>query len=104
MVCCNLTPFLLTNIVFLEGETGKISTYSNINDSDKDSIYIHLMDNFVPYIVSSKLWNYDQCMEQHCGANQAVFHANIFMISDEAFLLLVLVSYTARWKAELNAE
>ena len=43
-------------------------------------------------------------MEQHCGADQSTFHLNLFSISDEAFMLLVLLNFAARWKAELHAE
>ena len=43
-------------------------------------------------------------MEQFCGSDQVAFHKQILTISDEAFLLLVLINYAARWKAEISLE
>lgn len=110
-----LLLLILTKFAFLEGETGKISGYSSIDCTDaglqymlclreNQVHYVHLIDNFAPCIVSAKVWNNDQCMEQYCGADQSSFHLNLFSISDEAFMLLVLLNYAARWKAELHVE
>jgi hypothetical protein len=66
--------------------------------------YVQLLDTYAPCIVSTKVWNNDRLMSQYCGSDQLAFHEHILTISDEAFLLLVLINYAARWKAELNIE
>ena len=67
--------------------------------------YISLMDVFAPCIVSSSvLWNNDALMAEYCGDNQDNLQEYILTISDEAFMLLVLVNYAARWAAELQME
>ena len=115
LVLLLLLILILTKFAFLEGETGKISGYSSIDCTDaglqymlglreNQVHYVHLIDNFALCIVSAKVWNNDQCMEQYCGADQSAFHLNLFSISDEAFMLLVLLNYAAQWKAELHVE
>ena len=67
--------------------------------------YISLIDVFAPCIVSNSLWNDDALMAAYCGdSNQQNFQDYVLTISDEAFLLLVLVNYAARWSAEVQLE
>ena len=66
--------------------------------------YIALMDVFAPCIVSSSVWNNDALMAKYCGDNQDNLQEYVLTISDEAFMLLVLVNYAARWAAELQME
>jgi hypothetical protein len=66
--------------------------------------YVQLLDTYAPCIISTKVWNNDRLMSQYCGSDPLAFHEHILTISDEAFLLLVLINYAARWKAELNIE
>ena len=101
--------------MFTDGETGKINGYQRITGSDDDIAYmlqmrqnqvhyIALMDVFAPCIVSSSVWNNDALMAKYCGDNQDNLQEYVLTISDEAFMLLVLVNYAARWAAELQME
>lgn len=105
----------LTNADCTDGETGRINGYQRITGSDDDIAYmlqmrqnqvhyIALMDVFAPCIVSSSVWNNDALMVKYCGDNQDNFQEYVLTISDEAFMLLVLVNYAARWAAELQME
>ena len=115
--------YFVINIIFLisqlsigtEGESGKLKDFANVDGSHKDFAYmlklrenqvyyVQLLDTYAPCIVSNKVWNNDRLMSQYCGSDQLAFHEHILTISDEAFLLLVLINYAARWKAELNIE
>ena len=42
--------------------------------------------------------------QYYCSDNAANFHEYILSISDEAFLLLVLINYSATWMAEIEEE
>jgi hypothetical protein len=66
--------------------------------------YIALMDVFAPCIVSSSMWNNDTLMAKYCGDNQDNLQEYVLTISDEAFMLLVLVNYAVHWAAELQLE
>ena len=66
--------------------------------------YTTLIDVFAPCIVSNSMWNDDALMAKYCGDNQYNFQEHVLTISDEAFLLLVLVNYAARWTAELQLQ
>ena len=65
--------------------------------------YVHVIDIYAPCIVKSSVWNNDARMKQYCGEN-ADFHNYVLSISDEAFLLVVLINYTATWMSEIAAE
>ena len=43
-------------------------------------------------------------MENFCTADQNAFHNHVMSLSDEAFLIIVLMNYSARWYAELTVE
>jgi hypothetical protein len=66
--------------------------------------YISLIDVFAPCILSSSVWNDDAVMAEYCGNNEQNFQEHVLTISDETFLLLVLLNYAARWSAEVQLE
>jgi hypothetical protein len=66
--------------------------------------YISLIDVFAPCIVSNSVWNDNALTVAYCGNNQQNIQEHVLTISDEAFLLLVLVNYAARWTAEIQLE
>ena len=66
--------------------------------------YVHVIDIYAPCVVRSSIWNRDARMMQYCGDNAPNFHKYVLSISDEAFLLVVLVHYSATWMAEIEDE
>ena len=91
----------------------KINGYQKMTGSDADIEYmlqmrqnqvhsISLIDVFAPCIVSNSVWNNDALMAAYCGDNHHNFQEQ--PISDEAFLLLVLVNYATHWTAEIRLE
>ena len=67
--------------------------------------YANIIDDFAPCIVLSKVWNDDVKMNLYCNTSDTKLWANkILSISDEAFLVLVLLNYTNRWIAEIQQE
>jgi hypothetical protein len=56
---------------------------------------------FALCIVSNSVWNDDALMAEYCGDNE---QKHMLTISDETFLLLVLLNYTARWLAGVHLE
>jgi hypothetical protein len=54
-----------------------------------------MIGNFAPRIVSNSIWNNEALMEQYCGTSKYNFQEHVLTISNEAFLLFVLVNYTA---------
>jgi hypothetical protein len=66
--------------------------------------YVHLIDIFAPCIVSSEAWNNTSRMKNYCGDSMQLFQNHVLSVSDEAFLLLILINYTATWKAEIDVE
>ena len=67
--------------------------------------YIHLIDIYAPCIVGwTTTWNNTtNNMVCYCGRNQRLFNDNVFSVSDEAILLLVLDNYTDTWLSEVDA-
>ena len=91
----------------IEGTNGRIPNFktNNGSKSDIDALlamrmnivnYVHIIDIFAPCIVKSSTWNKDAIMKQYCGDNADNFHKYILSISDEAFLLLVLINTEKR--------
>ena len=63
--------------------------------------YVQLIDAYAPCVVSSRAWNNEANMGAYCGSNANMFERKVSLsISDEAFLLVVLVNYAARWQSE----
>jgi hypothetical protein len=109
------THWCLTSVACPDGEHGKINGYQKFTGSDADIAYmlqmrqnqvhyISLIDVFAPCIVSSSVWNDDALMAKYCGDNEQNFQEHVLTISDETFLLLVLLNYAARWSAEVHLE
>jgi hypothetical protein len=66
--------------------------------------YVHLIDIYAPCLVGHSIWNDKANMTRHCQDGAAAFNDQVFSISDEAFLLLVLLNYTETWMSELASE
>ena len=65
--------------------------------------YCAILDMHAPCIVSHQAWNNDANMSRYCcSADLKVFNQNVLSISDEAFLVLVLINAGARWMAEVK--
>ena len=62
--------------------------------------YVQLIDLYAPCVVSRRAWNNESNMAAYCGANASMFERKVLSISDEAFLIVVLINYAARWHAE----
>ena len=62
--------------------------------------YVQLIDAYAPCVVSSRAWNNEANMAAYCGSNDRLFERHVLSISDEAFMLVVLVNYSTRWQAE----
>ena len=101
--------------VLSEAESEKRIGFRNVDESNEDFAnllqlrenqvhYVPCLDTYSACIISNKIWNDDQLMEKFCGSDQVAFYEQILTISDEAFLLLVLINSAARWKAEISLE
>lgn len=67
--------------------------------------YAQILDMYAPCIVLARNWNNDANMAKHCTTtDRKMWAEKILSISDEAFLLLVLLNYSKRWSAELLRE
>ena len=101
--------------IVLDGVQGRIENFKCTGGTDADIEqllamrknivnYVHVIDTYAPCIVKSSIWNNDATMEQYCGDNAANFNNYVLSISDEAFLLLVLINYAATWMSEIAEE
>ena len=61
--------------------------------------YVHLV-----HIYASRVWNDKTKMMRNCTDNEQLFRENVLTVSDEAFMLLVLINYTATWMQEIQDE
>jgi hypothetical protein len=67
--------------------------------------YCAILDMYAPCIVSYRTWNHDANMNHYCcTTDPKLFNANVLSVSDEAFLLLVLINGGARWMSEIKRE
>jgi hypothetical protein len=98
-----------------DGMVGKIPHFKVNNGTDADTAYmmdmrdnlvhyVHLIDIYAPCIVGHSAWNDKATMMRYCRGNAALFNEFVLSISDEAFLLLVLLNYTATWMSEMTNE
>lgn len=63
--------------------------------------YAQILDEFAPCIVLAKNWNNDMKMNLYCcTTDQKLWAQHVLSVSDEAFLVLVLLNYSKRWFAE----
>ena len=54
-------------------------------------------------VVSAKVWNNEAHMKAYCGTNDPKeFGKHILTVSDEAFVLIVLINYSAHWYSEIQ--
>ncbi len=63
--------------------------------------YVHLIDIYAPCIVRRSCWNDKANMMRYCRASD-LFNDFVFSVSEEAFLLLVLLNYTKTWMSEMT--
>ena len=63
------------------------------------SYYTTIIDTYAPCIVGKKEWNNDAKMRDYCCGvhNRKTWSLKILSVSDEAFLLLVLLNYGKKW-------
>ena len=66
--------------------------------------YVQLIDLYDPCGVSKRAWNNEANMAAYCGSSNRPFERFVLSISDEAFLLVVLDNYSARWQAEYDID
>jgi hypothetical protein len=66
--------------------------------------YVHLIDTYAPSVVSSRAMNNASDMRDYCRTDDVVFERHVLSISDEAFLLVVLINYAPRWHVEYANE
>jgi hypothetical protein len=58
---------------------------------------------YAPAIVSAKVWNNKANMKAYCGTDHPKeFGKHVLTVSDEAFLLLVLINYSAHWYSKIQ--
>jgi hypothetical protein len=102
-------------LLLAEGMLGRIENFKISAGSEADTDYmlmlrsnmvhyVNLIDTYAPCIVSSDAWNNTARMKNYCGDSMQLFQNHVLSVSDEAFLLLVLINYTATWKAEIDIE
>ena len=67
--------------------------------------YCAVLDMYASCIVSHRTWNDDANMNRYCcTTDPKLFNAHVLSVSDEAFLLLVLINGGARWMSEIKRE
>ena len=112
----NVYRIQLTHVILpIDGMSGRIPNFKR-NCGSSDDInsllamrhniinYVHVIDIYAPCVVKSNIWNRDANMTQYCGDNLHNFQTYVLSISDEAFLLLMLIKYSATWMAEIEDE
>lgn len=102
-------------IVATDGMCGKIAHFHMCKGTDDDMqymldmrdnlvFYVHLIDIYAPCIVGKRQWNDKANMMRYCGDSAQLFNDHVLSISDEAFLLVVLLNYTETWMSEVEGE
>jgi hypothetical protein len=66
--------------------------------------YVRLIDTYAPSVVSSRAWNNESNMQDYCRTDDVEFERHVLSISDEAFLLAVLIDYPPQWRVEYANE
>ena len=63
--------------------------------------YAQILDKFAPCLVLAKNWNNDIKMNLYCfTTDQKLWTQHVLSVSDDTFLVLVLLNYSRRWFAE----
>lgn len=66
------------------------------------AFYCEILDHYAPAVVGLQTWNNDSTMHSYCTTNdQKMFAKHVLSVSDEAFIILVLVNSSPRWMAEI---
>ena len=65
------------------------------------TFYVHLVNHFAPGIVSSRRWNKFKATKHRIAIGEDTLD-EFFTVSDEAFMVLVLLNYYDRWTAEFE--
>ena len=69
---------------------------------DNCGFYCGILDHYAPAVVGSKKWNNDTNMKAFCTTTDIkAFGRHVLSVSDEAFIILVLVNSSPRWMAEI---
>jgi hypothetical protein len=111
-ICCK---FNARAIGFTDGVNGKIPNFIVSHGTEMDMTklmtmrrnlvhYVTLINIYAPRIVSTRVWNDQANMKRNCTGNEKLFQNHVLSISDEAFMLLVLINYTATWMQEIQEE
>jgi hypothetical protein len=105
---------LIAYLKLADGVNGKIPNFETSHSTDMDNNklmrtrqnlhYVHSVHIYAPCIVSSRVWNDKSNMMRNCTDSELLFRENVFTISDKAFMLLVLINYTATWMQEIQDE
>jgi hypothetical protein len=66
--------------------------------------YVTRINIYAPCIVSTRVWNDQVNMKRNCTGNEQLFQNDVFSISDEAFMLVMLINHTATWMQEIQDE
>jgi hypothetical protein len=69
---------------------------------DNCLFYSEFIDYYAPAVVGSQVWNDDANMRAYCTTDDIrTFGKKVLTVSDEAFILLVMVNAAPRWMAEI---
>ena len=108
--------FTHTSYVHLPGKSrgrGDHPMYHLMNGGPKDlqrllqmrqncAFYCEILDHYAPAVVGLQTWNNDNTMHSYCTTNDPkMFAKHVLSVSDEAFIILVLVNSSPRWMAEI---
>ena len=63
--------------------------------------YTQFLDTFAPAVVSVQKWNNSNLVSEACNGDAGAFE-KLLSVSDEAFMLIVMISYVPNWHAGLN--
>jgi hypothetical protein len=65
------------------------------------TFYVHFVNHFAPSIVSVRRWNEFKATKHRIAIGEDTLD-EFFSVSDEAFMVLVLLNYYERWTAEFE--
>ena len=67
--------------------------------------YSEFIDYYAPAVVGNLTWNNDAKMSAYCCTTDLrTFAKHVLSVSDEAFIILVLVNAAPRWMTEIVRE
>lgn len=66
------------------------------------AFYCEVLDHYAPAVVGVTKWNNDTNMQMFCTTHDTkAFAKHVLTVSDEAFIILVLINASPRWMAEI---